>query len=80
MRFRLLGSDGKDIDSRQIRVTRSFMAQAVEGGEVETPNDTPKPFNLSKEDKARLDRLSTLIKSIPDEATKKDVSRFVDQL
>lgn len=79
MRFRLLGTDGKEIDSRQVRVIRSFMAQAIEGDST-APDDTPQPFNLSKEDKARLDRLTLLIKSVPDEATKKDLSRFVDQL
>lgn len=81
LRFRLLGTDGKEIDSRQIRVTRTFMAQEIDRGNITgvTP-DKAEPFNLSKEDKDRLDRLSLLIKNIPDEATKKDLSRFTDQL
>lgn len=79
MRFRLLGTDGKEIDSRQVRVIRSFMAQSIDRGDPETPPET-QPFNLSKEDKARLDRLSLLVKSIGDEATRKDISRFTDQL
>ena len=82
MRFRLLGTDGKEIDSRQIRVTRTFMAQEIDRGNITgvTPEKESQPFNLSKEDKARLDRLSLLIKSISDETTKKDLSRFTDQL
>lgn len=32
MRFRILANDGKELDSRQIRVTRSFMTQSVEDG------------------------------------------------
>lgn len=79
MRFRLLGADGKEIDSRQVRVTRTFMAQAIEG-DTTTDTDKPQPFNLSKEDKARLDRLTLLIKTVPDEAIKKDLLRFSDQL
>ena len=82
MRFRLLGTDGKEIDSRQIRVTRTFMAQEIDKGNITgvTPEKEWQPFNLSKEDKARLDRLSLLIKNIPDEVVKKDLSRFTDQL
>lgn len=34
MRFRLLGTDGKEIDSRQIRVTRTFMAQEIDKGNI----------------------------------------------
>lgn len=82
MRFRLLGIDGKEIDSRQIRVTRTFMAQEIDKGNITgvSPEKANQPFNLSKEDKARLDRLSLLIKNIPDEVTQKDLSRFTDQL
>lgn len=81
MRFRLLGSDGKELDSRQIRVTRSFMAQVVDS-EITgvTPSKTPQTFNLSKEDKARLDRLSALVKNVSDETVRKDLMRYVDQL
>lgn len=82
LRFRLLGTDGKEIDSRQIRVTRTFMAQEIDRGNITgvTADKTGQPFNLSKEDKDRLDRLSLLIKNIPDEAVKKELSRFTDQL
>lgn len=58
------------------------MAQEIDRGNITgvTPEKTNQPFNLSKEDKARLDRLSLLIKNIPDEGTQKDLSRFTDQL
>jgi PKD repeat protein len=82
MKFRLLGSDGKELDSRQIRVTRSFMAQVTDANNITgvTPGKTTQTFNLSKEDKARLDRLTVLVKNVSDEATKKDLLRYVDQL
>lgn len=80
MRFRILGADGKEIDSRQIRVTREFMAQEVNADIPNAPTPTTQSFNLSKEDKARLDRLSTLVKNITDEAVKKDLMRSIDQL
>jgi len=81
MRFRLLGNDGREIDSRQIRVTRSFMAQSIDPAISGIPTEkTPQSFNLSKEDKGRLDRLSALIRTISDEPTKKELSRYTDQL
>jgi len=82
MRFRLLGTDGKEIDSRQIRVTRSYIAQTIDTNDIigVTPNKTSQTFNLSKEDKNRLDRLSTLVKSISDESARSDIMRYVDQL
>jgi PKD repeat protein len=81
MKFRILDADGSEIDSRQVRVTRSFMAEVNDTDIIGvTPNKDTQEFNLSKEDKARLDRLSTLVKSIPDEVVRKDILRFVDQL
>ncbi len=80
MRFRILGSDGKEIDSRQIRVTRTFMAAEVDAEITNTPPKTTQTFNMTKEDKARLDRLSTLVKNVSDEATRNELMRYVDQL
>ncbi|MCB9807114.1 hypothetical protein H6768_04480 [Candidatus Peribacteria bacterium] len=82
MRFRLLASDGAEIDSRQIRVTRTFMAQTIDTNNITgvTPSKTSQTFNLSKEDKSRLDKLSILVKSISDEETKTNLIRYVDQL
>lgn len=81
MRFRILGADGKELDSRQIRVTRTFMAAEVDAEINHTaPAKTTQTFNMTKEDKARLDRLSVLVKSIPDEGTKNELMRYVDQL
>ena len=81
MKFRLLTSDGKELDSRQIRVTRSFMAQVSDANIIGvTPSKNSQTFNLSKEDKARLDKLGTMIKNVSDEAVKKDLLRYIDQL
>lgn len=82
MKFRLLSNDGKELDSRQIRVTRSFMAQVTDANNITgvTPNKNTQTFNLSKEDKARLDRLTVLVKNITDETVKKELLRHVDQL
>ncbi len=82
MKFRLLSNDGKELDSRQVRVTRSFMAQVTDGSNITgvTPSKTSQTFNLSKEDKARLDRLTVLVKNITDETVKKELLRHIDQL
>lgn len=58
------------------------MAQTVDSNNITgvTPDKTTQTFNLSKEDKARLDRLSILVKSITDEEAKTDLMRYVDQL
>lgn len=78
MRLRLLGADGQELDSRQIRVTRAFMAQVID---AENPVTTgPQTFNLSEEDKNRLDRLTTLIRSISDETTRNEIARYGEQL
>lgn len=81
MKFRLLGSDGKELDSRQIRVTRTFMAQVTDTNNITgVTNKNSQTFNLSKEDKSRLDKLSLLIKNIGDETVRKDLLRYIDQL
>jgi hypothetical protein len=58
------------------------MAQVTDANNITgvTPGKTTQTFNLSKEDKARLDRLTVLVKNVSDEATKKDLLRYVDQL
>lgn len=80
MRFRIVKNDGTEIDSRQIRVTREFIAPPVI---EDTPGivikDTETTFNLSGEDKARLDRLQTLVKNTPEES-QKELQRYIDQL
>lgn len=58
MRIRLIGQDNEDIASRQIRVTRSFLALPDEAG---APTRDPKTFNLSQEDKDRIDKLRSLV-------------------
>jgi Type IV secretion system pilin len=81
MKFRLLTSDGKELDSRQIRVTRTFMAQVSDANIIGVaPSKNSQTFNLSKEDKARLDKLGTMIKNVSDEAVRKDLLRYIDQL
>jgi len=81
MKLRILGADGTEIDSRQIRVTRTFMAQVSDADIIGVvPNKDAQIYNLSKEDKTRLDRLSGLVKSIPDETSRKNLLRYVDQL
>lgn len=81
MKFRILGADGTEIDSRQIRVTRTFMTQVNDADIIGiVPNKDTQVYNLSKEDKARLDRLNGLVKSIPDETSRKKLLLYVDQL
>ena len=79
MRLRIVKNDGSEIDSRQIRVTRDFIAPVVE----ETPGiiikDPQTIYNLSSDDKARLDKLQNLVKNVPDEE-RKALQRYVDQL
>jgi PKD repeat protein len=81
MKLRILADDGKELGSRQIRVTRAFIAQAdlVDTTTTTTPTDGPKQYNLSQEDKDRLDRLTTLVKNIP-EAERQAFTRYIDQL
>lgn len=80
MRLRLLKNDGSEIDSRQIRITRDFIAPIVD---IESPGiiikDPQTTFNLSSEDKARLDKLQNLVKNVP-ETERKTLQRFIDQL
>lgn len=81
MRFRLIKNDGTEIDSRQIRVTRDFIAPPVIESENTSPNikNTTTTFNLSNEDKTRLERLQTLVKNVPSES-QKELQRYIDQL
>ena len=80
MRLSLLKNDGSEIDSRQIRITREFITPSVD---VDAPGviikDPQTTFNLSSEDKARLDKLQNLVKNVP-EAERKTLQRFIDQL
>ena len=79
MKIRLLGADGEEIGkSRQIRVTRDFIAP-IEIVPVVTDDKTPKKYNLTVEDKARLEKLSALVKTIP-EAERKIFTKYIDQL
>jgi hypothetical protein len=79
MRFRIVKNDGTEIDSRQIRITREFIEPPIinENPTVITKNETT--FNLSGEDKARLDRLQNLVKNVPAES-QKELQRYIDQL
>lgn len=67
MRLRIVKADGTDIDSRQIRITREFITPIID---IETPGVVIKnpetTFNLSGEDKARLDKLQNLVKNAPE--------------
>lgn len=80
MRLSLVKSDGTEIDSRQIRVTRDFIQPIIEsdtpGVIIKNPETT---FNLSTEDKSRLDKLQSLVKNVPEEE-RKELQRYVDQL
>ena len=78
MRFRIVKSDGTDIDSRQIRVVRDFISPPVDTG---TSPSTPQTqtFNLSPDDKSRLDKLQNLVKNAPAD-DQKVLQRYVDQL
>lgn len=66
MRIKLIKADGTEIDSRQIRITREFIAPLAD---VDTTSNTSTPltFNLSAEDKERLEKLQSLIKNAPAE-------------
>ncbi len=58
MKIRLVGNNNQDLDSRQIRVVRKFLA--VTETEDVTDSTTPKNFNLSQEDKDRIEKLRNL--------------------
>ena len=81
MKLRILAEDGKELGSRQIRVTREFITPSdlVDTTVTDSGTDGPKQFNLSEEDKERLDRLAALVKNIP-EAERSQFSRYIDQL
>lgn len=75
MRIRLVGENGEDLASRQIRVTRSFLALP---DEVTTTKD-PKTFNLSQEDKDRIEKLRNLVQWVP-ESERVEFNKLLDQL
>ena len=76
MRIRLIGQDNEDITSRQIRVTRSFLALP---DEVDMTTKEPKTFNLSQEDKDRIDKLRNLVQIAPEEE-RAEFNKLLDQL
>ncbi len=78
MKIRLLKSDGGEIDTRQVRVIREFIAP-VSDSPVPENTKTPLQFNLSAEDKWRLDQLNNLIKNVPEEE-RVILTRYTDQL
>lgn len=79
MKIRLLGADGEEIGkSRQIRVTRDFIAP-IEIVPVTSDEKTPKKYNLTADDKVRLEKLSALVKTIP-ETERKLFTKYIDQL
>ncbi|MEI6711672.1 MAG: hypothetical protein WCK88_05855 [bacterium] len=63
MKIRIVGNDNKDIDSRQIRVTRKFLAAPEETPTATTTIDTkaPQTFNLTQADKDRIEKLRNLV-------------------
>lgn len=77
MKLRLVGNNNQDIDSRQIRVIRKFLA--VTETDTITDNTTPQAFNLSQEDKDRIEKLRNLVQGAPDEE-KKEFNKILDQL
>lgn len=79
MRLRLLKSDGSEIDTRQIRVTREFIAPIIDTENPTVIIKNPQIFNLSAEDKARLDKLQSLVQNVPEEE-RKELTRYLDQL
>jgi len=76
MRIRLIGQNNEDMASRQIRVTRSFLALP---DEIDTTTQEPKNFNLSQEDKDRIDKLRNLVQTAPEEE-KAEFNKLLDQL
>jgi len=77
MKLRIVGSNNQDIDSRQIRVIRTFLAPV----DVEPVTDKTEPqvFHLSQEDKDRIERLRNLVKSAPEEEMR-EFNKILDQL
>jgi hypothetical protein len=59
MKLRIIGNDNKDIDTRQIRVVRKFLT-ATES-DIVTDTKAPQIFNLSQEDKDRIEKLRNLV-------------------
>jgi len=59
MKLRLVGTNNLDLDTRQIRVTRTFMTATEPAIIIDTK--APQTFNLSQEDKDRIDKLRNLI-------------------
>lgn len=77
MKIRLIGNNNQDLDTRQIRVTRTFLTKT----EPDLIEDTqaPKTFNLSQEDKDRIEKLRNLVQSVPKEE-KAEFDKILDQL
>jgi len=77
MKIRLIGNNDQDLGSRQIRVTRTFLANT----ETDLIEDiqAPKTFNLSQEDKDRIEKLRNLVQSVPKEE-KAEFDKILDQL
>lgn len=77
MKLRIIGNDNKDIDTRQIRVVRKFLT-ATES-DIVTDTKAPQVFNLSQEDKDRIEKLRNLVQWAPEEE-KKEFNKVLDQL
>lgn len=77
MKIRSIGNNNQDLDTRQIRVIRTFLAN-TEKDIIEDP-EVPKTFNLSQEDKDRIERLRNLIQTAPKEE-KDEFNKILDQL
>jgi hypothetical protein len=77
MKIRTIGNDDKDIDSRQIRVIRTFL----ENTEKDSVDDQKvlQILNLSQEDKDRIDKLRNLIETAP-KVEKDAFNKILDQL
>ncbi len=59
MKLRTIGQNNQDIDSRQIRVTRKFLA--ITGPDLVPDTTAPTSYNLSQEDKDRIEKLRNLV-------------------
>jgi hypothetical protein len=80
MKIRLLDTAGQEIGkSRQIRITREFIAPIEIATVVKPDEKAPKKYNLTVEDKERLEKLNALVKNIP-ESERKEFTKYIDQL
>lgn len=80
MKLRIIGQNNQDIDSRQIRVTRKFLA--ITESELIPDTTAPKAFNLTQEDKDRIEKLRNLVLGASgiSEDEKSEFNKMLDQL